>query len=84
MKILIMVYEAGFASSQSAYELGYKKLFDTLDKLENRLSTSGPFLVIVSWKRYRLFCTLVRFDAVYFGHLNVMKQIKDYVACKFS
>ena len=78
------VYAAGFASSQGAYEEGYDKLFAGLDRMEARLATSGgPFLFgdrIVE-SDYRLFCTLVRFDAVYFGHFKCnKKQIKDYPA----
>jgi putative glutathione S-transferase len=78
------VYEAGFASSQSAYEKGFQKLFDALEGVETRLVESGgPFLFgerLVETD-YRLFCTLVRFDAVYFGHFKCNKRaIKDYPA----
>jgi putative glutathione S-transferase len=77
------VYEAGFASSQHAYSVAYKKLFDTLDQIEARLAADGPFLFgerIVETD-YRLFCTLVRFDAVYFGHFKCNKKaINDYPA----
>lgn len=75
------VYEAGFATSQSAYEEGFHKLFDALEKMELRLSEGGPFLFgdRVVETDYRLFCTLVRFDAVYFGHFKCNKKaIKDY------
>ena len=70
------VYEAGFANSQSAYEAAYKKLFDRLEKLESHLADNGPYLLgdrIVETD-YRLFCTLVRFDAVYFGHFKCNKK----------
>lgn len=78
------VYETGFASSQSAYEAGFNKLFDALDTIEARLVKSGgPFLFgdrLVETDT-RLFCTLVRFDAVYFGHFKCNKRaIKDYPA----
>jgi len=77
------VYEAGFASSQGAYERGFSKLFDKLDALETRLGAGGPFLFgerIVETD-YRLFCTLVRFDPVYFGHFKCnKKQIREYPA----
>lgn len=77
------VYQAGFASSQSAYEKAFKSLFMSLENLEKRLEKNGPFLFgdrIVETD-YRLFCTLVRFDAVYFGHFKCNKeQIKDYPA----
>jgi len=78
------VYETGFASTQSAYEAGFQKLFDALENMEARLVESGgPFLFgerLVETD-YRLFCTLVRFDAVYFGHFKCNKRaIKDYPA----
>ncbi|MEM9159501.1 MAG: glutathione S-transferase C-terminal domain-containing protein [Verrucomicrobiota bacterium] len=51
--------------------------------MEKRLAEGGPYLFgdrIVETD-YRLFCTLVRFDAVYFGHFKCnMKQIRDYPA----
>jgi len=71
----------GFASSQSAYEVGFNKLPASLEMLEARLSAGGPYLFgerIVETD-YRLFCTLVRFDSVYFGHFKCNeKQIQDY------
>ena len=70
------VYEAGFESSQSAYEKAYTKLFDTLESLEARLSNGHEYLFgsrIVETD-YRLFCSLVRFDAVYFGHFKCNKK----------
>ncbi len=77
------VYQAGFASSQAAYEKAYQTLFDALEKLEQRLANNGPYLFgerIVETD-FRLFCTLVRFDAVYFGHFKCnKKQIQDYPA----
>jgi len=75
------VYEAGFASSQSAYEKGFNQLFATLKMLESRLADGGSYLFgerIVETD-YRLFCTLVRFDSVYFGHFKCNQQrIQDY------
>ncbi len=75
------VYEAGFAGTQSAYEQAYTRLFDALDALEARLSNGQDYLFgsrIVETD-YRLFCTLVRFDAVYFGHFKCnKKRICDY------
>lgn len=74
------VYEAGFATLQSAYEAAYRKLFDTLESLEERLSNQ-PYLFgnrIVETD-YRLFCTLVRFDVVYYGHFKCnRKRICDF------
>src|SRR4029077_11337036 len=64
------VYRAGFATRQRTYERACTKLFDALDDLEERLSKNrylfDNHIVEADW---RLFCTLVRFDAVYYGHL---------------
>ncbi|MBP94461.1 glutathione-dependent reductase [Candidatus Poribacteria bacterium] len=74
------VYQAGFAITQSAYELAAEKLFKTLDFLEDRLSNSqylfGSQIVECDW---RLFVTLIRFDAVYHGHFKCnQRRIIDY------
>jgi putative glutathione S-transferase len=74
------VYRAGFATRQRAYEGACRKLFEALDQLESRLSTSrylfGKRVVEADW---RLFCTLVRFDAVYHGHFKCnIRRILDY------
>jgi glutathionyl-hydroquinone reductase len=74
------VYRAGFASSQSAYERATAILFAALDELETRLGTRrflfGSHPVESDW---RLFCTLIRFDAVYYGHFKCnVQRIVDY------
>lgn len=74
------VYKAGFASSQPAYEKACRALFAALDELEDRLATRrylfGNRIVEADW---RLFCTLVRFDAVYHGHFKCnVRRIVDY------
>lgn len=74
------VYRAGFATSQAAYERAVRKLFDALDQLDARLSRQrflfGRRIVETDW---RLFCTLVRFDAVYFGHFKCnLRRIVDF------
>ncbi|WP_417346453.1 glutathione S-transferase family protein [Ferrimonas sp.] len=74
------VYRAGFATSQEAYSEAYASLFDALDKLDKRLADNryltGDSLTEADW---RLFTTLVRFDAVYVGHFKCNKQrIADY------
>ena len=74
------VYQAGFATTQFAYELAVEKLFKTLDFLEDRLSNSqylfGSQIVECDW---RLFVTLIRFDAVYHGHFKCnQRRIIDY------
>ncbi|CAN5744112.1 glutathione S-transferase family protein [soil metagenome] len=74
------VYKAGFATSQGAYEKACRALFAALDKMDLRLETSrylfGNRIVESDW---RLFCTLVRFDAVYHGHFKCnLRRIVDY------
>lgn len=74
------VYRAGFATRQAAYESAVSALFDTLDELELRLAEHRYLLdsapVETDW---RLFCTLVRFDPVYFGHFKCnLRRIVDY------
>ncbi|QTH62858.1 glutathione S-transferase family protein [Psychrosphaera ytuae] len=65
------VYKCGFATEQDAYEEAFDNLFIALDKLEARLSIQrylvGSTLTEADW---RLFTTLIRFDAVYVGHFK--------------
>jgi glutathionyl-hydroquinone reductase len=65
------VYRCGFATDQRAYERAFDRLFNALDRLEEILSASrflvGDRLTEADW---RLFTTLVRFDAVYHGHFK--------------
>jgi len=69
------VYRAGFATTQQAYDEAVGELFDALDQLEVRLSEQrylvGDTLTEADW---RLFTTLVRFDAVYFGHFKCNRR----------
>jgi putative glutathione S-transferase len=74
------VYKAGFATNQEAYEQAVTSLFETLDWLEEQLREqkylTGTEVVESDW---RLFTTLVRFDAVYVGHFKCnIKRIADY------
>jgi putative glutathione S-transferase len=74
------VYKAGFATSQEAYECAYNSLFATLDELE-RLLGKQRYLVKdqITEADWRLFTTLVRFDAVYYSHFKCNRQrIVDY------
>lgn len=74
------VYRCGFAASQRAYEHGYHDLFNSLDNMEQRLS-SQPFLAgdEITEADWRFFVTLVRFDSVYVGHFKCnKKRIVDY------
>jgi putative glutathione S-transferase len=74
------VYRCGFAGSQAAYERAFDALFGALDELEDRLGQSqylvGGAMTEADW---RLFTTLVRFDAVYYVHFKCnLRRIRDY------
>jgi putative glutathione S-transferase len=76
------VYKCGFATTQEAYEKAFAALFTALDVLEQRLRAQrylvGAQLTEADW---RLFTTLVRFDAVYVGHFKCnLRPIADYHA----
>lgn len=74
------VYKSGFATTQSAYEEAVQALFDALETIETRLA-SQRYLVsdVLTEADWRLFTTLIRFDAVYHGHFKCnIKQIADY------
>jgi putative glutathione S-transferase len=74
------VYRAGFATSQRAYERAAQRVFEALDRLEDRLSTRR-FLFGSAFTEtdIRLFVTLIRFDAVYYGHFKCnLRRIVDY------
>lgn len=74
------VYKTGFATTQEAYEEAFDNLFAELDTLEARLS-SQRYLVgnAITEADWRLFTTLIRFDAVYFGHFKCnLRRISDY------
>ncbi|KQV13522.1 glutathionyl-hydroquinone reductase YqjG [Pseudomonas sp. Root329] len=74
------VYRAGFATSQKAYEEAFDGLFEELDRLEQLLGANryltGEYLTEAD---VRLFTTLIRFDAVYYGHFKCnLRRIADY------
>ena len=74
------VYKSGFASTQEAYEEAVTELFAALDTLEARLANQrylvGRTITEADW---RLFTTLIRFDAVYVGHFKCnLHRIVDY------
>lgn len=74
------VYRAGFATSQKVYEGAVQRLFEALDQMELRLTHRrylfGPRPVETDW---RLFVTLIRFDAVYYGHFKCnLRRVVDY------
>ncbi len=73
------VYRCGFATTQDAYEEAFAQLFGALDQLEERLGRQrylvGDRITEADW---RLFTTLVRFDAVYVGHFKCnLRRIAD-------
>jgi putative glutathione S-transferase len=69
------VYRAGFATTQKAYDTAYDQLFGSMDELEQRLSKQrhlvGEQITEADW---RLFTTLVRFDAVYYSHFKTNRN----------
>ncbi|MBP5979180.1 MAG: glutathione S-transferase family protein [Halomonas sp.] len=74
------VYKTGFATEQDVYEKHVKALFDALERMEKRLDTqrylAGEWLTEAD---IRLFTTLIRFDAVYYGHFKCnFKRIEDF------
>jgi glutathionyl-hydroquinone reductase len=74
------VYRCGFATRQRAYERAYEALFDALDVIEKRLARQR-FLVgnRLTEADIRLFTTLIRFDAVYYGHFKCNRnRIADF------
>lgn len=74
------VYRAGFATAQDAYEEAFDQLFAELSTLEAILESkrylTGEYLTEADW---RLFTTIIRFDAVYHGHFKCnLKRIEDF------
>lgn len=74
------VYKSGFATSQQAYDDAVLALFQSLDNLDQRLTRQrylvGDRITEADW---RLFTTLVRFDAVYHGHFKCnLRRLADY------
>ncbi|WP_417226257.1 glutathione S-transferase family protein [Amphritea sp.] len=75
------VYRAGFATTQAAYEHNVTAVFDGLERVETILAhkryLSGDSLTEADW---RLFTSLIRFDAVYHGHFKCnLKQLRQFV-----
>ena len=75
------VYRCGFATEQAAYERAFEALFSALDRVEGDLGrrawlADGEHATEADW---RLFTTLLRFDAVYFGHFKCNRnRIEDF------
>lgn len=77
------VYRAGFATTQLAYEEAFDDVFTMLDKLEARLADGRAFLFgdTLNEADIRLFVTLVRFDAAYYGLFKTnLRRLADYAA----
>ncbi|QJQ94853.1 MULTISPECIES: glutathione S-transferase family protein [Halomonadaceae] len=81
------VYRAGFAKTQASYDSSVVALFEALDQLEERLAKhrylAGTYLTEADW---RLFVTLIRFDAAYHGafkcnicHLEDYPNLSNYL-----
>ncbi len=72
------VYDVGTATAQVVYERKHRSLLEALDELQQRLSASrfllGDEPVECDW---RLFPTLVRFDAVYARLFKCTRQLKE-------
>lgn len=74
------VYRCGFAGTQEAYDRRVGRLFGALAEMDDRLASrrylTGPQITEADW---RLFVTLVRFDAVYHGHFKCnIRRIVDF------
>ncbi|MGP9499756.1 MULTISPECIES: glutathione S-transferase family protein [unclassified Halomonas] len=74
------VYKTGFATEQDVYEKHVHALFEALERVEKRLGNqrylAGEWLTEAD---IRLFTTLIRFDAVYYGHFKCnFKRIEDF------
>ena len=74
------VYRTGFATTQEAYEESFIDLFEALDWVDdilgNKRYLTGDTITEADW---RLFVTLVRFDAVYYSHFKCnQRRIADY------
>ena len=74
------VYRAGFATTQAAYQQAFQNLFDTLEEIEQMLGQHrylvGNTITEADW---RLFPTLIRFDAVYYSHFKCnWRHIYEY------
>ncbi|MEO1678916.1 MAG: glutathione S-transferase family protein [Pseudomonadota bacterium] len=74
------VYRSGFATTQSAYDGAVNEVFETLEWMEERLSTNrylaGARVTEADW---RVLPTLLRFDPVYHGHFKCNRaRVVDY------
>jgi len=74
------VYRAGFATTQAAYELAFRNVFDALDEMDTILSKRRYIAgAQITETDVRLFVTLIRFDAVYYSHFKCnWRHIYEY------
>lgn len=74
------VYRCGFAQTQEAYNKACQELFAVLDEIDAVLETNSYLCGNqLSLADVRLFTTLFRFDAVYYGLFKCNRQrISDY------
>ena len=74
------VYRAGLSTDQATYEEAVTTVFQTIEVLEQRLSTRryliGERMTLAD---IRLFTTAIRFDVVYYGHFKCnVRHLWDY------
>ena len=73
------VYKSGFASSQQAYDEAVDGVFEMLEELESELTSDFLFGHQLTETDIRIFVTLIRFDAAYYGLFKTnRKQVRDY------
>ena len=74
------VYQAGFATSQEAYDEAVTAVFNCLDELEQRLEGQSYLLgESITETDWRAFVTLIRFDVAYHGLFKCnLRRLTDY------
>lgn len=74
------VYQAGFATTQTAYEEALGPLFETLNWLEEHLGRTRYLIGgSITEADIRLFTTLARFDLIYHYHFKCnLRRLTDY------
>jgi putative glutathione S-transferase len=79
------VYRADFATAQKPYDRAVRRFFEALDVLDERLAKQrylfGSRIVETDW---RLFVTLIRFDAVYHGHFNATSDVSPITSISLA
>lgn len=77
------VYQAGFASTQSAYDEAVADVFDEMDQMEAVLSDGRAFYFgdRMTETDVRIFVTSIRFDVAYHGLFKCNRRLlRDYPA----